>query len=116
MGSIAGAVVVHGSHEIDELLVHLVPKLPSLGCSPIDNLALFRGLVELVGGDVGVGVQELVQEGCVKLDVCVGICHARVVVRDAVFVVLQGMDVMSMYSKMRVRCVGRGGRDGARGS
>ena len=72
LGGVPGPRFVHRGHEVDELFVDLVAELAAFGGATVDDFALFGCLVELGCSDGGVGVEEFVEEGGVKVGVDVG--------------------------------------------
>ncbi len=107
-GGVAGPLRFHRRHKVDELLVDLVAKFPSLGCPAVDNLALFGGFVELAGVDVGIGLEEFVEEGSVEIGVDVGLRGQRVILRGVV-----AIGIVLRVRRVSVRC-GQGGVRGGR--
>ena len=89
-GGVTGPLFLHRGHEIDELLVDLVTKFSSLGGPAIDDLPLLGGFMELAGVDVGVRLEEFVEEGSVEIGVDVGLWGQRVL---GVGVVALGVDL-----------------------
>ena len=69
---IACPLLLDRGHKVDQLFVDLVPKFSSFGCPTIHNLALFWGFVEFACRNVGVGVEEFVEQGRVEIGVDVG--------------------------------------------
>ena len=112
---VAGPLLLHRGHEVDELLVDLVTKFPSLGGPAIDNFPLLWGFVELAGVDVGTRLEEFVEEGRVEIGVDVGLRDQSVVGGGVV-----ALGIILRGQRVSVRCGwglrGRGTGDVSSGS